>query len=136
MKKYYYIVVVLLVIGAGCICMYKTKSEEWISGNSSYYLSEKEILEYNEKALNSEAEAAKRLGDYYVMYCNNIQKALDYYKIGADNNDASCQYDYAYYLLALKQDSFYEEAVIYLKLAASNGNTYAKKKLSELGIVY
>ena len=128
------IVVGIGILIAGGLFMWKSKEPKVIAANSYFYLTEEEIEDYENKVEQGDAVAAKKLGDYYDMYLYDIENAMRYYKKGADFGNVTCQYNYAYDLLAIKDDSRFDEAIIYLKLAASGGNQYATRRLEKLGI--
>ena len=125
-------IVSLLCISGG-ILMCKEKP---INANEALFLEENEIIELSEKAKNGDGEAALSLGSYYSMIEYDREKAAEWYKRGADNDNEICQYNYARYLLSKSDKNSIDEAISYLKKAAEKGNEPAKKKLERMGIVF
>ena len=102
-----------------------------INANEGLRLSENEIIELSEKAKNGDGEAAVSLGIYYEAIEKDREKAAEWFKLGADNGDAVCQWNYAGYL---EDTNNMDEAIIYLKMAAENGDEFAKRRLEKLKI--
>jgi len=132
MKTIFLVCLTITMIGCLCICASR-QGNEMIAMNSVYNLTESELNDCIIQSHNGDGEASLRVAKYYSMYLCEIEKALVYYKEGADNDNSACQYHYAFYLLELYENSYKEEAVYYLKQAASNGEKHAVEILSELG---
>ena len=107
-----------------------------INANGALFLEEKEIVDLSEKAKKGDSEAALSLGSYYSMIEYDRDRAAEWYKQGADNGNAVCQYNYAFYLLDISDEKNRDEATTYLLKAAEAGYLPAKKKLESMGISY
>ena len=110
--------------------------EKRIIANDDLSLSENEIIELSEKAINGDGESAYSIASYFLFIKYDTKEAEKWLKLGADNNNVKCQYNYATLLLELNEKQNYEQAVYYLQLAANNGLETAKTKIEKLGKTY
>lgn len=138
-KKRLLVIILICICGLSCLIFGLLNHRgQPINANEAFYLNEKEIIELSEKAKNGDGEASLSLAGYYDFIKYDREKAAEWYKLGADNGNVICQYNYAYYLLSKNQENNdennTEEAVIYLKMAAKNGSEAARRKLERLGI--
>jgi len=110
--------------------------EKPINANEALFLEEKEIIDLSEKAKNGDSEAALSLGSYFSKVLQDRDRAAEWYKQGADNGNAICQYNYALYLMNNGDEKNMNDAINYLKKANEKGFAPAKKKLEKMGIVF
>ncbi len=139
-KKRMLIIMIICIFGLSCIIfLLINHKEQPINPNASCRLNENEIIELSEKAKSGDGEAAISLANYYEFVEKDKVKAAEWLKLGADNGNASCQWNYACYLVDVynfENIGSMDDAIIYMKKAAENGNEYAKKHLEILKIPY
>ena len=101
--------------------------EKPINANEALFLEEKEIIDLSEKAKNGDGEAALSLGSYFSKVLQDRDRAAEWYKQGADNENVICQYNYALYLINKGDEKNTNDAINYLKKASEKGFSPAKK---------
>ena len=111
-------------------------NEKRIDANEDLNLTEEKIIELSEKAIGGDGEAAYSIASYFLFGKYDAEEAKKWLRIGADNSNIKCQYNYATLLLELNNEQEMKQAIYYLQQAALNGSIKAKQKLEELQISF
>lgn len=105
---------------------YPTISED-IYKKENNKISDYEITVLIDYALRGGQKEAYRLYEYYQDYKKNEAEASYWLKIGAQNMSEKCQYEYGKYLLSKDDEDSKIRGRFWIKKAARNANTEAKK---------
>ncbi len=95
-------------------------------------LSDYEIKILIDYALRGGKKEAYRLYEYYQDYKKDETEASYWLRIGAQNKDSDCQYEYGKYLLGKDDEYSKIRGGFWIRKAIQNGNTEAKKLLKEI----
>ena len=95
-------------------------------------ISDYEIEVLSDYALRGGKKEAYKLYEYYRDYKQDEQEAVYWLRTGAQNKSDKCQFEYGKYLLASEDEYKKIRGKFWIKKAANNGNTEAKKLLKEL----
>ncbi|EJX0634524.1 sel1 repeat family protein [Salmonella enterica] len=111
---------------------------EIVSMSQTYYLSEYERAQLDDKSNSGDSESSFRLFLYYLFncdyyYCYDIDHQELYLKKAAIQGGIKAQYNYGIFL-SDKELKYYNlnKAIYWVDLAAKNGDVDAKNKLLEL----
>lgn len=95
-------------------------------------ISEYEIEVLIDYALRGGKKEACKLYEYYRDYEHDEQEALYWLRIGAQNENSECQYEYGKLLLNKNEDESKIRGKFWIRKAAKNENDAAKKLEKEL----
>ena len=111
---------------------YPTLSED-IYKKENDEISDYEIKVLIDYALRGGKKEAYRLYEYYQDYKKDETEAAYWLRIGAQNKDSDCQYEYGKYLLGKDDEYSKIRGSFWIRKASNNGNEEAKKTLKEIG---
>ena len=95
-------------------------------------LSDYEIEVLTDYALRGGKKEAYKLYEYYWDYKHDKQEAVYWLRIGAQNKNEQCQYEYGKYLLAKGNENDKIRGLFWIKKAAKNGYEEAEKIVGKL----
>lgn len=110
---------------------YPTLSED-IYKKESNKISDYEIKVLIDYALRGGKKEAYRLYKYYQDYKKDETEAAYWLRIGAQNKNLDCQYEYGKYLLCKDDEYSKIRGGFWIRKAIQNGNEEAKKLLKEI----
>ena len=96
-------------------------------------ISEYEIEVLIDYALRGGKKEVYRLYEYYKEYKKDETEAVYWLRVGAQNKNLDCQYEYGKYLLSKDDEYSKIRGRFWIKKAANNGNDKSKGLLKELG---
>ena len=96
-------------------------------------ISEYEIEVLIDYALRGGKKEAYRLYEYYKEYKKDEAEAVYWLRVGVQNKNLDCQYEYGKYLLSKDDEYSKIRSRFWIKKAANNGNAKSKDLLKELG---
>ncbi len=96
-------------------------------------ISEYEIELLIDYALRGGKKEAYFLYEYYKNYKKNEKEALSWLRIGAQNDNTRCQYEYGQHFLKSNKEEDRIRGRFWIKKAAKTGSAEAKKLLKEIG---
>ena len=96
-------------------------------------ISEYEIEVLIDYALRGGKKEVYRLYEYYKEYKKDETEAVYWLRVGAQNKNLDCQYEYGKYLLSKDDEYSKIRGRFWIKKAANNGNAKSKDLLKELG---
>ena len=95
-------------------------------------ISDYEIEVLTDYALRGGKKEAYKLYEYYWDYKHDKQEAVYWLRIGAQNKNEQCQYEYGKYLLAKGNENDKIRGLFWIKKAAKNGYEEAEKIVGKL----
>ena len=102
-------------------------------GKDIYKKENNKVLDYEievltDYALRGGKKEAYKLYEYYWDYKHDKQEAVYWLRIGAQNKNEQCQYEYGKYLLAKANENDKIRGLFWIKKAAKNGYEEAEKQ--------
>ena len=107
--------------------------QEDIKKKKDTEISEYEIEVLIDYALRGGKKEVYRLYEYYKEYKKDETEAVYWLRVGAQNKNLDCQYEYGKYLLSKDDEYSKIRGRFWIKKAANNGNDKSKDLLKELG---
>ena len=106
-------------------------------GKDIYKKENNKVLDYEievltDYALRGGKKEAYKLYEYYWDYKHDKQEAIYWLRIGAQNKNEQCQYEYGKYLLAEGNENDKIRGLFWIKKAAKNGYEEAEKIVGKL----
>lgn len=99
----------------------------------AYNFSDTELKVLQDKGLQGDPEAARRLFLYYDLYKRDYKEGYFWKMIAAENGNPSGEYNYGFVLKDDPDPRNKKRAIFWLKRAAKHGVTLAVSLLKELG---
>jgi TPR repeat protein len=100
-----------------------------INPSMSFYLSEKQVVEFSQEAEKGNAESAFRLYLYFSFLILDSEKGFYWLEISAKNGHSVAQYSMAVFLYLGKK---FKEALLWAKMAKLNGHEKADRLIGEI----
>ena len=105
-------------------CMFPvlaSESQGYQFGEQGYVLTPQQVITLTNEALDGSGRAALRLSRFYSNVTTNLDEALRWAIIGAENGDANCQYTAYAFLDSRISSEDRRRAQFWLHKAASQG---------------
>jgi TPR repeat protein len=102
-----------------------------VNPSMSFYLSEKQIIEFSQKAEKGDGEPAFRLYLYFLFLVLDLEKGHYWLEISAKNGHTIAQYSIAALLYSEKK---FEEALYWAKMAKLSGSEDADRLIDKICI--
>ncbi|MBT2119565.1 SEL1-like repeat protein [Dyella sp. LX-66] len=127
-------IVMLIAILAGSAHAQQKTLEKAVMTNQEFALDASQIRLNEEKALDGTQEAANRLAHHYEFVAVDLDKALRWYEIAAENGSTEAMYNYWTMATQSNDPNDGRRGLFWLKKAASLGDTQSKKALQDLKV--
>jgi len=126
----YFAYALLAVVSLGT-CHAQQYGQHDTTGSEGVILSDLQVKDYSQQALQGDSAAASKLGQFFLMARGDRSHAEYWYLIAAENGSAGAQRSYATMILQDDKNNK-SRAIFWLKRASGNGDALATAELERL----